>query len=151
MKKLLSLILILISIISMNCSNPQVEQVTGLKADKQLAIKVDGMVCAMGCARYIEKKVANMNGVSNCTVNFEEGTASIEFSSEITAQEDIIETITGINEGQYKVTDEKLSNIKSNSSNSPTSNTEELDNETEVSFHFPELATYFLSHIISRS
>jgi len=151
MKKLLSLTIILISLISLNCSTSAVDNVADLTPDKVLAINVDGMVCSMGCAKYIEKQVAKMEGVTSCNVNFEEGTASIEFSSETTAQEDIVEIITGINDGQYKVTVVELSNVKSKSTTGPKGDGKEKNNETEVSFHFPELITYFLSNIISRS
>jgi len=151
MKKLLALTIILISIVSINCSTTDVDAIAALNPDKQLAIKVDGMVCAMGCANYIEKKVANMDGVSNCTVNFEEGTAKIEFSSEITEQTEIVDLINGINDGQYKATVVETFNLKSNPASGPKGSGKEKNNEAEVSFYFPELVTYFLSNIISRS
>ena len=147
MKKLLFLAIVLISMVSMNCSAPQEETVQIASADKELTLEVEGMVCATGCAKFIEKQVAKMDGVADCTVNFEDGIAKISYSSKVTGQEDILETITGINDGQYKVTVVKLSSEKSESSSAPKSEGEEV-NETEVSFYFPELVTYFMSRII---
>ena len=149
MKKLLSITFIMISVIFMNCSTPEQEVSAIVQADKQLALKVDGMVCAMGCANYIQKQVAKMDGVSDCNVSFEDGTASIEFSSDVTGEKEIIEAITAINDGQYSVTVVELSNVKESQSGPRGDNKEET--ETKVSFQFPELITYFLSHIISRS
>ena len=148
MKNLLSLAFILVAFITMNCSSPQENVAVEVQADKQLALKVDGMVCAVGCAKYIEKQVSQIAGVSSCTVNFEEGIAEVEFSSEITGQEEIVGTITDINEGQYGVTvlEEKEESTKKSTS-SPQGEGEEVS-ETEVSFHFPELVTYFMSRII---
>ena len=148
MKNLLSLTFILIAFVTMNCSSPQENVAVDAQADKQLALKVDGMVCAVGCAKYIEKQVSQIAGVSSCTVNFEEGIAEVEFSSDVTGQEEIVETITGINEGQYGVSVLELKDEGPKKSTSgPKSDGEEV-NETEVSFHFPELVTYFMSRII---
>ena len=132
----------------MNCSSPQENTAVEVQADKQLALKVDGMVCEVGCAKYIEKQVSKIAGVSNCTVNFEDGIAEVEFSSDLTGQEEIVGTITGINDGQYEVMvlEEKEESTKKSTS-SPQGDGEEV-NETEVSFHFPELVTYFMSRII---
>lgn len=148
MKNLLTLTFILVAFVTMNCSSPQENAAVEVQADKQLALKVDGMVCAVGCAKYIEKQVSQMAGVSSCTVNFEEGTAAVEFSSEITDQKEIVESIAGLNDGQYGVTvvGEKDESPKKSSSGSQGEG-EEV-NETEVSFHFPELVTYFMSRII---
>jgi Cu+-exporting ATPase len=147
MKNLLSLIIISVAMLTVNCSSPQ-EETHAVLADNQLSLKVDGMVCAVGCAKYIEKQVSKIEGVTACTVNFDEGTASIAYSSESISKDDIIETITGINDGQYQV--EVLEEVKE-SKQAPASIRSEKakeKNETEVSFRFPELVTYFMSRII---
>ncbi len=149
MKKLLSITLILISVVSMNCSTPEVEAATELKADKALALKVDGMVCEVGCAKYIEKQVAKLDGVSDCSVNFEDGVASIEFSSENTGEEEIMEAITSINDGQYSVTVVKLSELNKSTQTGPQENSKDKS-DAKVSIHLPELVTYFLSRVIER-
>jgi hypothetical protein len=38
----------------------------------EVKMEVEGMTCAMGCAKYIEEKVGGMEGVVASTVNFEE-------------------------------------------------------------------------------
>lgn len=147
MKKLLSIAFMLIAILAMNCSSPQGESSAVVKADKQLALKVEGMVCAVGCAKYIEKQVAKMDGISDCEVNFEDGTANISYSSDDTGEEEILEAITSLNDGQYSVTVVGLNNVNTKPVDAPKSSAKE-DKAAEVSFHFPELVTYFISRII---
>ncbi|HAW52162.1 MAG TPA: heavy metal transporter, partial [Flavobacteriales bacterium] len=72
-----------------------------VKADQELALKVEGMVCAVGCAKYIEKEVSHLSGVAGCSVNFEEGTAHIDFSSDLMSQEKILDVINNLSDGQY--------------------------------------------------
>ena len=40
---------------------------------------IEGMTCAMGCAKTIENKLAHTNGVKSVTVDFEKTLATIEF------------------------------------------------------------------------
>lgn len=148
MKNLLSLFIIAVAMMAVNCGSPQEENHTALIADNQLSLKVEGMVCAVGCAKYIEKQVSKIEGVAACTVNFEEGTASISYSSGSVSKDDIIGAITDINDGQYQV--EVLDEVKESKEapESIRSKRSKEKNETEVSFRFPELVTYFMSRII---
>ena len=148
MKNLGFLALVLLSMIGLNCSAPQENSDVKLVSDKQLALKVDGMVCAVGCAKFIEKQVSKMDGVTACTVNFEDGTASVSFSSQAIGEEKIIEAITDINDGQYKVTVVGITSEVKKATSSPQGKNKKEKSETEVSFYFPELVTYFMSRII---
>lgn len=40
---------------------------------------IEGMTCAMGCAKMIEKKIAKMEGVKSATVDFDSRMAMIEY------------------------------------------------------------------------
>src|SRR5690554_893396 len=40
---------------------------------------IEGMTCAMGCAKTIEKKMANMEGVKSATVDFDKKLAMVEY------------------------------------------------------------------------
>lgn len=40
---------------------------------------IEGMTCAMGCAKTIEKKIAKMEGVKSATVDFDKRLAMVEF------------------------------------------------------------------------
>lgn len=65
--------------------------------------EIEGMVCAMGCAKTIQDELTGMNGISACNVNFEEGSAHIEFDKTQLTEKDIIAKIEGMAKGQYKV------------------------------------------------
>ena len=40
---------------------------------------IDGMTCAMGCAKTIEKKIAKMDGVKSAKVDFDKQLAMVEY------------------------------------------------------------------------
>jgi Cu+-exporting ATPase len=40
---------------------------------------IEGMTCAMGCAKTIEKKMANLDGVKSATVDFDTRIAMVEY------------------------------------------------------------------------
>ena len=40
---------------------------------------IDGMTCAIGCAKTIEKKISKMEGVKSATVDFEKQIAMVEY------------------------------------------------------------------------
>tara|TARA_R110001592_G_scaffold133422_1_gene348668 strand:- start:7035 stop:7508 length:474 start_codon:yes stop_codon:yes gene_type:complete len=65
--------------------------------------KVEGMVCAMGCAKTIEDEVGGMKGVTVSNVDYESGKAHFEFDKTQTSEADIKAKIATIADGQYKV------------------------------------------------
>ncbi len=67
------------------------------------------MTCAMGCAKTIEKKLAEMDGVQKATVDFDKKTATVEFDANKQTSEKLVETVEAAADGKtYKV-----SNVKS--------------------------------------
>ncbi len=45
--------------------------------------EIEGMMCAMGCAKVIEKNLAQMDGVKAVEVDFESKTAKIEYDTDM--------------------------------------------------------------------
>lgn len=68
----------------------------------EVKMKVEGMVCAMGCAKYIEEEVASLEGIALSKVNFEEGAATFEYDKTTMSPEKIADFINNIHDGQYK-------------------------------------------------
>ena len=66
-------------------------------------IGIEGMTCEIGCAKFIEGKLSNMDGVLTATVNFEEQKASVEFDPAKTNEKDMVAAISGLADGIYKV------------------------------------------------
>ena len=147
MNKPAFLITIMLVFLFVNCNQSSVEVGGVIEADQELALKVEGMVCVVGCAKYIEKEVAKFSGVTNCKVNFDEETAQIAFSSEHMSQEEIVEAINMLSNGQYRATVVSQKSKSKNEETIPQENNEEKSDVTEVSFRFPELITYFISRL----
>ena len=68
--------------------------------------KIDGMTCAIGCAKTIEKKLSEMEGVKSASVNFEKETAMVEYDEAKVNTESLEKTVTGAS-AQYKVSEMK--------------------------------------------
>lgn len=68
------------------------------------SIGIEGMTCSQMCASTIQSKLAAMEGVSNCKVDFEGKTAYVDYNNEATDEKAMIGTITAIAQGQYQVT-----------------------------------------------
>ncbi len=68
------------------------------------SFSIDGMSCAMGCARAIEKKLAKLEGVSSANVDYDSKTAKVDFDAARVSPEKIVETVESAADGEtYKV------------------------------------------------
>lgn len=147
MKRLLSIFMIINVLLALSCSCTD-ESGKEILADSEMELNVEGMVCAVGCAKYIEKEVSNLTGVTRCSVDFEKGKAQIAFASEEIEEEGIVNTINSLNDGQFKVSviDILTRKVEKSGGKREGSKTENAD--PEVSFYFPELITYFMHRLI---
>ena len=69
---------------------------------------IDGMTCAMGCAKTIENKLAEQDGVGQAVVNFDTKIATVKFDAEKQSLESLTKTIEAVAGGDsYKVTESK--------------------------------------------
>lgn len=72
------------------------------------SFEIEGMTCAVGCAKVIESKIAGLEGVQKATIDFEKKTATIEYNAAIQSPEKIVETVEAIADGKtYKVVNVK--------------------------------------------
>lgn len=125
-------------------------------AENKLAVdmKIEGMVCAMGCAKFIEDKVAAMEGVVKSKVNYEAGTANFEFDQSVLSATEIQKFINEIHDGQYKAEiaetpEEKTveEEIEENASEKNSDSKKVNAVSEKLNFSFPELFTYFLKRL----
>ena len=139
------------------CQNTTAEQdgtveVTELVAENNASVdmKVEGMVCAMGCAKFIEDAVAGIDGIFLSEVNFEEGQAHFEFDENTISAQEIQETINSIHDGQYAATvliaDTPKEQEENEDKNTSSEESEDLSSvhQSDLNISFPELFTYFL-------
>lgn len=74
------------------------------------SFSIEGMTCSMGCAKTIEKKLAEMDGVQNAAVDFDKKTATVEFDANKQTPETLVKTVEAAADGKtYKVSDVKSS------------------------------------------
>jgi mercuric ion binding protein len=70
---------------------------------------IDGMTCAVGCAKTIEEELSNLEGVEKAAVDFDKKTATVTFDKTIQNPENLTKVVQAAGDGKtYKV-----SNVKS--------------------------------------
>ena len=69
-----------------------------------MTMSIEGMTCAMGCARAIENELKNVEGVSSAVVDFESATASVEFNSGLVSETGLIDFVNDYRDGSFKAT-----------------------------------------------
>lgn len=68
------------------------------------SFKIEGMTCAMGCAKTIENKLSKMDGVQKATVDFDKKEATVEFDAAVLTPEKLYTTVEATGDGAtYKV------------------------------------------------
>ncbi|MGE0562296.1 MAG: heavy-metal-associated domain-containing protein [Flavobacteriales bacterium] len=115
---------------------------------------IEGMVCAVGCAKTIEEEIGALSGVAVSLVDYESGKAHFEFDKLKLSEKEIIAKIESLADGQYKVSEWKES-VESTDTTSPdaseNTNTENED-KTKVKvnlpgFQIPNLFTFLINQV----
>lgn len=70
---------------------------------EKASFEIEGMTCALGCAKLIEGKLAGLSGVQNVVVDFETKKATLEFDDAQQTVETLTATVEKIANGIYKV------------------------------------------------
>ncbi len=82
-----------------------------ISADAKLvttSFTIEGMTCAIGCAKTIEKELNETNGVKKATVDFDKKLATIEYDSSNQKPENLIKIVEKTGDGEtYKVSNLK--------------------------------------------
>ena len=114
--KLTLAVLVTVGTLFVSCKKETEGNKTGtVSATKEIAnaettsFTIEGMTCAVGCAKTIETKLAGLDGVQKATVDFDKKTATIEYDAAVQTPEKLVETVEAVADGKtYKV-----SNVKS--------------------------------------
>lgn len=73
------------------------------------SFNIEGMTCAVGCAKTIEEELSNLDGVEKATVDFDKKSATVTFDKTVQNPESLTKVVQATGDGKtYKV-----SNIKS--------------------------------------
>lgn len=70
---------------------------------------IEGMTCAVGCAKTIEAKLSDLEGVEKAAVDFDKKTATVTFDKTIQNPESLTKVVQETGDGKTY----KTSNIKS--------------------------------------
>jgi len=73
----------------------------------KVEFSIDGMTCAMGCAKTIEKKMAKMEGVKMAKVDFSKELAMVEYDEAKVTPKSLEEAVAKAGD-MYKVKDLKV-------------------------------------------
>ena len=72
------------------------------------SFEIEGMTCAMGCAKTIEKELSNLDGVEKATVDFDKKTATVVFDKTVQNQNSLTKVVEATGDGKtYKVLNTK--------------------------------------------
>lgn len=127
-KNILAIALISLAVVA--CKNEQKPEVKTVETKTEVATNeakkldpnatyakaefgIEGMTCAMGCAKTIEKKIAKMDGVKSAKVDFEKELAMVEYDEAMVTTQSLEEAVAKAGE-TYKVKDMKTVETFSN-------------------------------------
>lgn len=155
MKKLFYLITFVCFIQS--CFTGEVSSDSASNNQNQVAVvNIEGMTCAMGCAKAIESNLVDLKGVKSANVDFDNKIAKVEYSKKDLDKAEIIAAIKSTNGGGiYEVTSFELEEfVKSSSETKAKQKKSESDKESEIGsvsnpseilFEFPSIFTALLN------
>ncbi|MHC5308712.1 heavy-metal-associated domain-containing protein [Myroides sp. LJL116] len=72
---------------------------------QQATFHVEGMTCEVGCASFIQKKLSDLPGVTQATVDFDTKTATVVYQQNQQTPEVLTQTVEKIANGLYQVSD----------------------------------------------
>lgn len=74
-----------------------------------VSMHIEGMTCAVGCAKTIEEKLAETPGVKEAKVDFDKKEATIHFDADKLSEKDITKLVESCADGKtYKVSNVKV-------------------------------------------
>lgn len=73
------------------------------------SMHIEGMTCAIGCAKTIEEKLAETPGVQEAKVDFDKKEATVHFDADKLSEKDLTKLVESCADGKtYKVSDVKV-------------------------------------------
>ncbi|MFE3869437.1 heavy-metal-associated domain-containing protein [Flavobacterium sp. LS2P90] len=91
-------------------------ETTAPKVKKEIAaanlqtasFKVEGMTCAIGCAKTIQEELTELDGVQKATVDFDKKLATVTFDKTVQNPESLTKVVQATGDGKtYKVSNMK--------------------------------------------
>ena len=84
------------------------KEVVAVVITETATFNIEGMTCAIGCAKTIQEKLAGMDGVQKATVDFDKKTATVAFDGSKQTPAKLLEAVETTGDGKtYKVSNMK--------------------------------------------
>lgn len=88
---------------------PQIKKKIAAANLQTARFSVEGMTCAVGCAKTIQEDLTQLEGVQKATVDFETKIATVTFDNSVQNPEKLTTVVEAAADGKtYKVTNMKL-------------------------------------------
>lgn len=72
------------------------------------SFKIEGMTCAIGCAKTIQEELTDLDGVQTATVDFDKKLGTVTFDKTVQTPESLTKVVQATGDGKtYKVSDMK--------------------------------------------
>ncbi len=89
-------------------SVPKVKKEIAAANLQTASFKVEGMTCAIGCAKTIQEELTELDGVQTATVDFDKKLATVTFDKTVQNPESLTKVVQATGDGKtYKVSNMK--------------------------------------------
>lgn len=141
MKKLVLFLFSLMLLIGCNGSNSK----DNVVANATTSMKIKGMTCEEMCAGRIEEKIARIEGVKSCEVDFENEIATLYYDKKKVDINNIVIKVEDMNDGQYSISEVNTKEITTTTDSEINSAGGDETGQilTAPNFELPNIAEYF--------
>ena len=88
---------------------PKVKKEIAVANLQKASFAIEGMTCAMGCAKTIQEDLADLDGVQDAAVDFDTKLATVSFDKTVQTTETLTKVVEAAADGKtYKVKDMKI-------------------------------------------
>ena len=103
MKFSFALLAVVFSLASCSETTAQSKEVTQeVVGNSEMKMTIEGMTCAMGCARAIEVELNNIDGVEGAKVDFKSANATLSYNGSLTSESSIVDFVNNYRNGTFK-------------------------------------------------
>ncbi len=88
---------------------PKVKKEIAAENLKETSFSIEGMTCAIGCAKTIQEELSALDGVQTATVDFDKKLATVTFDKTVQTPESLTKIVEATGDGKtYTVSNVKL-------------------------------------------
>lgn len=97
-----------LAVINAEKTTPKEHKPIAAKNAQTVSFNIEGMTCAVGCAKTIETELSNLEGVEKATVDFDKKLATVTFDNKVQNLQSLAKIVEETGDGKtYKVSNFK--------------------------------------------